>query len=106
MTLFEKCQTFFHQTSMHFHSAVATLEPQKYVFARTVGTENILLVSGRLVCFFFCISFFLFSYQLVGTIFFQKLRAFFMHVSYIRAFVQTEFFCVTDDDVFIKCTSY
>ena len=49
MTLFEKCQTFFHQTSMRFHSAMATLEPQKYVIAGTVGTENILLVSGRLV---------------------------------------------------------
>ena len=34
---------------MRFHSAMATLEPQKYVIARTVGTENILLVSGRLV---------------------------------------------------------
>ena len=49
MTLFKKCQTFFHQTSRRFHSAMATLEPQKYVIARTVGTENILLVSGRLV---------------------------------------------------------
>ena len=49
MTLFKKCQTFFHQTSMPFHSAMATLEPQKYVIAGTVGTENILLVSGRLV---------------------------------------------------------
>ena len=35
---------------MRFDSAVATLEPQKYVIAGTVGTENILLVSGRLVC--------------------------------------------------------
>ena len=34
---------------MRFHSAMATLEPQKYVIAGTVGTENILLVSGRLV---------------------------------------------------------
>ena len=42
MTLFKKCQTFFHQTSMRFHTAMATLEPQKYVIARTVGTENIL----------------------------------------------------------------
>ena len=33
---------------MRFHSAIATLEPQKYVIARTVGTESILLVSGRL----------------------------------------------------------
>ena len=49
MTLFKKCQTFFHQTSMRFHSAIATLEPQKYVITSTVGTENILLVSGRLV---------------------------------------------------------
>ena len=49
MTLFKKCQTFFHQTSMRFHSSMATLEPQKYVIAGTVGTGNILLVSGRLV---------------------------------------------------------
>ena len=48
MTLFKKCQTFFHQTYMRFHSAMATLEPQKYVISGTVGTENILLVSGRL----------------------------------------------------------
>ena len=34
---------------MRFHSAMATLEPQKYVTAGTVGTENILLFSGRLV---------------------------------------------------------
>ena len=34
---------------MRFHSAMAPLEPQKYAIARTVGTENILLVSGRLV---------------------------------------------------------
>ena len=34
---------------MRFHSAMATLEPQKYVIAGTVGTEIILLVSGRLV---------------------------------------------------------
>ena len=34
---------------MRFHSAMATLEPQKYVIARTVWTENILLVSGRFV---------------------------------------------------------
>ena len=34
---------------MRFHSAMATLEPQKYVIAGTVGTENFLLVSGRLV---------------------------------------------------------
>ena len=46
-TLFKKCQTFFHQTSVRFHSAVATLEPQNYAIARTVGTENILLFSGR-----------------------------------------------------------
>ena len=49
MTLFKKCRTFFHQTSMRFHSAMATVEPQKYVIAGTVGTENILLVSWRLV---------------------------------------------------------
>ena len=36
---------------MRFHSAMATLEPQKYVIAGTVGTENILLVNGRLVFF-------------------------------------------------------
>ena len=47
--LFKKCQTFFHQTSMRFHSAMATLETQKYVIAGTVGTENTLLVSGRVV---------------------------------------------------------
>ena len=52
MTLFKKCQTFFHQTSMRFHSAMATLEPQNYVIAVIVGTENILLVSGRLVIIF------------------------------------------------------
>ena len=34
---------------MRFHSAMATLEPQKYVLAITVWTENILLVSRRLV---------------------------------------------------------
>ena len=34
---------------MRFHSTMATLEPQKYVIAGTVGTEDILLVSGRLV---------------------------------------------------------
>ena len=34
---------------MRFHKAMATLEPQKYVIARTVWTENILVVSGRLV---------------------------------------------------------
>ena len=38
---------------MRFRSAMTTLEPQKYVIARTVWTENILLVSGRLVFFFF-----------------------------------------------------
>ena len=36
-------------SSMRFHSAMATLESQKYVIARTGRTENILLVSGRLV---------------------------------------------------------
>ena len=49
ITLFKKCQTFFHQTSKRFHSVMATLESQKYVIAWTVWTENILLVSGRLV---------------------------------------------------------
>ena len=34
---------------MGFHSAMATLEPQKHVIAGTVGTENILLVSRSLV---------------------------------------------------------
>ena len=34
---------------MRFHSAMATPGPQKYVIARTFWTENILLVSGRLV---------------------------------------------------------
>ena len=34
---------------MRFHSAMATLEPQKYVLAITVWTKNILLVSRRLV---------------------------------------------------------
>ena len=42
-------KTFFNKTSMRFDSAMATLDPQKYVIARTVWTENILLVSGRLV---------------------------------------------------------
>ena len=37
---------------MRFHRAMATLEPQKYVIAGTVGTEKILLVSGRLVRIF------------------------------------------------------
>ena len=44
------------QTSMRFHSAIATLENQKYVIARTVWTGNNLLASGgRLVleCFSF-----------------------------------------------------
>ena len=35
---------------MRFHSAMASLETQMYVIAGTVRTENILLVSGRLVC--------------------------------------------------------
>ena len=48
MTLFKKWQTLF-PSSMRFHSAMAHLESQKYVIARTVWTENILLVSGRLV---------------------------------------------------------
>ena len=47
--IIQKVSNLFHQTSMRFHSAMATFEPQKYVIARTVGTENILLVSGRLV---------------------------------------------------------
>ena len=34
---------------MRFHSAMATLEPHNNVIAITVGTENILLVSRRLV---------------------------------------------------------
>ena len=34
---------------MHFHSAMATLDPQNFVVARRIRTENILLVSGRLV---------------------------------------------------------
>ena len=34
---------------MGIHSAIATLEPQKYVISRTFWTENILLVRGRLV---------------------------------------------------------
>ena len=52
MTLFQKFQNYFHQTSIRFHSAVATLEPQKHVIAITVWTEIILLVSWRLVqCF-------------------------------------------------------
>ena len=34
---------------MRFHSALATLEPQKYFVARTVWTESILLVIWRLV---------------------------------------------------------
>ena len=46
MGLFEKCH-FFHQTSMRFHGAMATLESQKYVIAKTVWMENILLVGGR-----------------------------------------------------------
>ena len=40
---------FFHQTSMRFQSAMATLEREKNVIAKTVWTKNILLVSGRLV---------------------------------------------------------
>ena len=48
MTLVTKCQ-FFHQTSMRFRSAMATRESQKNVMARTVWTEIILLISGRLV---------------------------------------------------------
>ena len=46
----------FHQTSVRFHSAMATLEPQKYVVARTVWTWNIVLVSGRLVLQLFKIA--------------------------------------------------
>ena len=47
--VFKKTSTVSYKSSMRFHSAMATLEPQKYVIAGTVGTENILLVSGRLV---------------------------------------------------------
>ena len=49
MTLIKGCQNFFHQTNVRFHSEMATLEPQNDVIARTVRTENILLVSGRLI---------------------------------------------------------
>ena len=34
---------------MHLHNTLATLEPQNYVVARTAWTENMLLLSGRLV---------------------------------------------------------
>ena len=34
---------------MHFDSALATLEPQNYVLEGTVWTENMLLVTVRLV---------------------------------------------------------
>ena len=37
---------------MRFVRAMATLKPQKYVIARTVWTETILLGSGRLVYIF------------------------------------------------------
>ena len=47
-----KCQTIFDQTSLRFHSAIDTLESQKYVLARTFWTENILLVGKRLVIIF------------------------------------------------------
>ena len=40
---------FFQQVSMRFHGALAPLEPQIYFVARPVWTENVLLVSGRLV---------------------------------------------------------
>ena len=49
MTLCKKCRFFFHRTFMRFHSAMATLESQKFVIARTVWKENILVVSGRLI---------------------------------------------------------
>ena len=47
--IIQEMSNLFHQTSMRFHSAMATLESQKYVIARTVWTENIPLVSGHLV---------------------------------------------------------
>ena len=46
---FKKCKNLFPQTSMRFHSAMATFEPQKHIIGRRVWTENILLVSGPLV---------------------------------------------------------
>ena len=49
MTFAKNCQTFFHQTSMPFHSAMATLEHQNFVVSRTVWTKNIPLISGRLI---------------------------------------------------------
>ena len=44
-----KVSKLFLKTSMRFHSALVTIEPQHYVVVRTSWTENILLVSGRLV---------------------------------------------------------
>ena len=49
MTLFKICQHFFHQTFMRFHSAIATLKPQKFVVHIAVWTEITLPVSGRIV---------------------------------------------------------
>ena len=46
---------------MRFLSAMATIEYQEYVIARTFWRENILLVSGRLV-FFLC------GNKVIGTI--------------------------------------
>ena len=46
---YSKNVKLFHQTSMRFHCAMATLESQNYDIARTVLTENTLQVSGRLV---------------------------------------------------------
>ena len=43
--------TFF-QTSMNFHSALGTFQPQNHVVVEHCGAENIPLVSGRLVSFF------------------------------------------------------
>ena len=34
---------------MRFHNTMTTLESQKYIIARTVRTENISVVGGRLV---------------------------------------------------------
>ena len=45
MTFLKSVETFFIK---RFHSAMATLEPQN-VIAETVWTENIVLVSRRLV---------------------------------------------------------
>ena len=46
---YDESKLCFLRTSLRFHSALATLEPQIYVVVKQFGAENISLLSGRLV---------------------------------------------------------